>query len=153
MQDEERAIIAGDFANRLRKNLKKFRRWADREGLEAYRIYDADLPEYAAAIDLYGGYALVQEYQAPKSISEKTAHQRMLNLLAAVVQVLEIPGENVILKVRERKKGDSQYEKLDETKRTLLVREYGISFIAESNEDGLCFKKRPQRRELNSFNI
>ncbi len=149
MQDEERAIIAGDFANRLRKNLKKFRRWADREGLEAYRIYDADLPEYAAAIDLYGGYALVQEYQAPKSISEKTAHQRMLNLLAAVVQVLEIPGENVILKVRERKKGDSQYEKLDETKRTLLVREYGISFIVnlwDYLDTGLFLDHRLVRR-------
>ena len=145
----EKAIIAADFANRLRKNLKRLGNWAQREGLEAYRIYDADLPDYAAAIDLYGSYVLVQEYQAPKTIPANVAHRRLLNMIAAVAEVLEVPGENIVLKVRERKKGDSQYEKLSETKRTLLIREYGCCFIVnlwDYLDTGLFLDHRLARR-------
>ncbi len=145
----EKAIIAADFANRLRKNLKRLGKWARREGLEAYRVYDADLPDYAAAIDLYGSYVLVQEYQAPKTIPANVAHRRLLNMIAAVAEVLEVPGENIVLKVRERKKGDSQYEKLSETKRTLLVREYGCCFIVnlwDYLDTGLFLDHRLARR-------
>ncbi len=145
----EKAIIAADFANRLRKNLKRLSKWARREGLEAYRIYDADLPDYAAAIDLYGNYVLVQEYQAPKTIPVNVAHRRLLNMIAAVAEVLDVPGENIVLKVRERKKGDSQYEKLSETKRTLLIREYGCCFIVnlwDYLDTGLFLDHRLARR-------
>jgi 23S rRNA (guanine2445-N2)-methyltransferase / 23S rRNA (guanine2069-N7)-methyltransferase len=41
------------FANRLAKNLKKQQAWADRNGISCYRLYDADMPEYAFAIDIY----------------------------------------------------------------------------------------------------
>ncbi len=122
-------IIAEDFANRLKKNIAKLSKWAKREGLEAYRIYDADLPDYAAAIDRYGDYIVIQEYAAPKNIPAQKAHQRLLNMISAVVQVTGVAGENVILKVREKKRGDSQYEKIDESRHTLLVKEYGISFV------------------------
>jgi 23S rRNA (guanine2445-N2)-methyltransferase / 23S rRNA (guanine2069-N7)-methyltransferase len=41
------------FANRLGKNFKKQQAWADRSGVSCYRLYDADMPEYAFAIDVY----------------------------------------------------------------------------------------------------
>ncbi len=53
-------MLAEDFANRLRKNLKKFEKWARREGIECYRLYDADLPEYNVAIDRYADWVVVQ---------------------------------------------------------------------------------------------
>jgi 23S rRNA (guanine2445-N2)-methyltransferase / 23S rRNA (guanine2069-N7)-methyltransferase len=56
------------FANRLQKNLKQLGKWAKREGVDCYRVYDADMPEYAMAIDLYHDWVHVQEYAAPKSI-------------------------------------------------------------------------------------
>ena len=42
------------FANRLRKNLQRLDPWAEREHIDCFRVYDADMPEYAFAIDLYG---------------------------------------------------------------------------------------------------
>jgi 23S rRNA (guanine2445-N2)-methyltransferase / 23S rRNA (guanine2069-N7)-methyltransferase len=102
------------FANRLRKNLKHLGKWARREGIDCYRLYDADLPEYAVAVDLYQGEKLwvhVQEYQAPKTVDEEKARQRLMEALAVIPKVLEIPLEQLFYKVRQRQKGKAQYEK------------------------------------------
>ena len=82
------------FANRLRKNLKQLGKWAEREKLCCYRLYDADMPEYALAIDLYQGaarWAHVQEYAAPKSIDPDKASERLQEALSAIPGVLGIP--------------------------------------------------------------
>lgn len=60
--------IGADFANRLRKNEKKLAKWAKQEGVECYRLYDADLPEYNVAVDRYADYVVVQEYAPPKTV-------------------------------------------------------------------------------------
>jgi 23S rRNA (guanine2445-N2)-methyltransferase / 23S rRNA (guanine2069-N7)-methyltransferase len=102
------------LANRLRKNLKHLGKWARREGINCYRLYDADLPEYAVAVDLYQGDKLwvhVQEYQAPKTVDEEKARQRLMEALAVVPQVLEIPVAQLFYKVRQKQKGRAQYEK------------------------------------------
>ncbi|MEN8169792.1 MAG: bifunctional 23S rRNA (guanine(2069)-N(7))-methyltransferase RlmK/23S rRNA (guanine(2445)-N(2))-methyltransferase RlmL [Pseudomonadota bacterium] len=102
------------FANRLRKNLKHLGKWVRREGINCYRLYDADLPEYAVAVDLYQGEKLwvhVQEYQAPKTVDAEKARQRLMEALAVIPQVLEIPVEQLFYKVRQKQKGRAQYEK------------------------------------------
>lgn len=104
-------------ANRLRKNLKELSRWAAREGVTCYRVYDADMPEYALAIDLYHDvygerWVNVQEYAAPPKIDPEAAHRRLREALAVLPEVFEVTPEHIFLRVRERKKGDSQYEKL-----------------------------------------
>ncbi len=104
------------FANRLRKNLKHLGKWARREGIDCYRLYDADLPEYAVAVDLYRGDKLwvhVQEYQAPKTVDAEKARQRLMEALAVIPQVLEIPVAQLFYKVRQKQKGRAQYEKQD----------------------------------------
>jgi 23S rRNA (guanine2445-N2)-methyltransferase / 23S rRNA (guanine2069-N7)-methyltransferase len=126
---EQALKVAPEFANRLLKNIKHLDKWAKREGLEAYRIYDADLPNYAAAIDRYADYIVVQEYAAPKTIPVNVAKQRLLDMLQVIVAVTGVAGDHVILKVRERKRGDEQYEKIDESKHTLIIEEYGIGFV------------------------
>ncbi|MBP3861516.1 MAG: bifunctional 23S rRNA (guanine(2069)-N(7))-methyltransferase RlmK/23S rRNA (guanine(2445)-N(2))-methyltransferase RlmL, partial [Pseudomonas sp.] len=74
------------FANRLQKNLKALGKWVKREGIDCYRVYDADMPEYAMAIDLYHDWVHVQEYVAPKSIDPVKASERMFDALAAIPQ-------------------------------------------------------------------
>ncbi|MGM0593840.1 MAG: bifunctional 23S rRNA (guanine(2069)-N(7))-methyltransferase RlmK/23S rRNA (guanine(2445)-N(2))-methyltransferase RlmL [Pseudomonadota bacterium] len=114
------------FANRLRKNLKNLGKLARREGIDCYRLYDADLPEYALAVDLYQGEKLwvhVQEYQAPKSVDPDKAMQRLQEALTVLPDVLEIPREQLFFKVRRKQKGKAQYEKLAEAKRFHQVRE------------------------------
>ncbi|MEL6017994.1 23S rRNA (guanine(2445)-N(2))/(guanine(2069)-N(7))-methyltransferase, partial [Escherichia coli] len=100
--------VAEDYANRLRKNLKKFEKWAKQEGIECYRLYDADLPEYNVAVDRYADWVVVQEYAPPKTIDAQKARQRMLDVIAATIAVLGISPNKLVLKTRERQKGKSQ---------------------------------------------
>ena len=111
------------FANRLRKNLKRLAPWTRREGIECYRLYDADLPEYAVAVDLYGPWVHVQEYLAPRSVDADKAEERRQDVLAALPGALQVPAQNVFFKVRQRQKGDHQYQKIDERGTFVEVRE------------------------------
>lgn len=125
---EKPALSAGaeSFANRLRKNLKHLGRWAERNGIDCYRLYDADLPEYAVAVDLYHSEKLwvhVQEYQAPKSIDPARAQQRLREALGVIPALLDIPPTQMHFKVRQQQKGRAQYEKLAERGRFHEVRE------------------------------
>ncbi len=99
-------------ANRLRKNVQRLKKWRIRAGVECYRVYDADLPEHAAAIDVYqevdGARRLflhVQEYAAPASIPEGDVRRRRHELLAAVRAVFDVSVAQVALKTRQRGKG------------------------------------------------
>jgi len=123
------------FANRLRKNLKQLSRWRKQQDVSCYRAYDADMPEYSFAIDVYetvaseqstqeaGRWIIVQEYAAPKSIEAHKVRARREQVLAVLPQVFEVPEAQVILKTRERQRGSSQYEKQSETRRFHEVRE------------------------------
>lgn len=106
---------AAQFAARLRKLAKERRRWASRAGILAYRLYDADLPEYALAIDVYKdaetGEAAVHaaEYEAPKTIDETRAAHRLEDALAVIPPALGVAPERVFAKTRRRDKGGEQY--------------------------------------------
>ncbi len=111
------------FANRLKKNLKQLGKWVKKEGIDCYRLYDADMPEYAVAVDIYRDWAHVQEYAAPKSVDETKAHQRLLEALEVIPGVLGIPEDHVVFKRRERQSGKRQYEKLERSEQMLEVTE------------------------------
>jgi len=112
------------LVNRLQKNLKQLDKWARKNNISCYRLYDADMPEYSAAIDIYRGqtqpgkpdqlYANVQEYAAPKSVDEDKAAQRFKEIELAVPFALDIPVAHISYKQRRRNKGTQQYEKLTE---------------------------------------
>jgi 23S rRNA (guanine2445-N2)-methyltransferase / 23S rRNA (guanine2069-N7)-methyltransferase len=103
------------FANRLRKNLRLLDPWARREGIDCFRLYDADMPEYAFAIDLYGReprHVYLQEYAAPKSVGEEGARERRREALAVLPEVLGVAPGCIHSRTRQAQKGSSQYEKL-----------------------------------------
>jgi 23S rRNA (guanine2445-N2)-methyltransferase / 23S rRNA (guanine2069-N7)-methyltransferase len=114
------------FENRLRKDLKHFGKWARRQDIGAYRVYDADLHEYNLAIDIYESdkrYVHVQEYEAPDTIDPMKAKRRLDEALYIVPQVLEIPPEQVFFKQRRRQKGGTQYEKISTAGRFYQIQE------------------------------
>lgn len=125
----ERSEGARSFANRLAKNHKQLRRWLRREGVSCYRLYDADIPEYNFAIDLYEEaetgrvHAHVQEYAPPATVDARAAKRRRGEALAVVREDLELPRERVHLKRRERQRGRKQYTKLGEDGRGFVVAE------------------------------
>ncbi|GAA0828639.1 bifunctional 23S rRNA (guanine(2069)-N(7))-methyltransferase RlmK/23S rRNA (guanine(2445)-N(2))-methyltransferase RlmL [Marinomonas arenicola] len=137
------------FANRLQKNMKKFKKWADKNNIECYRVYDADMPEYAVAIDIYKDWAHVQEYQAPKSIDPEKAKQRLFDAVSAIPSALNIAESNVVVKHRQKQTGKAQYEKLDQSQHEMIVEEYGCEFIVNLKDyldTGLFLDHRPVRK-------
>ncbi|MCB1757679.1 MAG: bifunctional 23S rRNA (guanine(2069)-N(7))-methyltransferase RlmK/23S rRNA (guanine(2445)-N(2))-methyltransferase RlmL, partial [Gammaproteobacteria bacterium] len=119
------------FANRLRKNFKSLEKWARSEAIGCYRVYDADLPEYALAIDVYESdqrYVHVQEYRAPASVDKALAAARLQAALAEIPGVLGCAPEAVRLKERRRQSGSNQYEKLGSGGDVHIIEEYGCRF-------------------------
>jgi len=117
------------FVNRLRKNLRHLGKWARREGITCYRVYDADLPEYAVAVDLYEGWANVQEYAAPPTVDPAKAEARLRDVMAVLPGVLNLHPGRVVLKVRRRQRGLSQYERLRDRRAFHEVSEAGLRFF------------------------
>ena len=99
------------FANRLRKNLKRFRKRFRKENITCFRVYDQDLPEYAVAVDIYGKWVHVQEYKAPNTVDPEKAEARLKDVLLVLPGLLDTPRENIFLKERRRQKGKAQYGK------------------------------------------
>jgi len=110
--------------NRLDKTRRHLGKWARREGLEAYRIYDRDMPEFPLAIDLYGEALHVQVFERKRPIGE-----RQLQLLSdALLQHYALRPEQLAIKTRRRQRGLAQYEKLAETAPSFEVGERGYRF-------------------------
>ncbi|HHG0612103.1 TPA: bifunctional 23S rRNA (guanine(2069)-N(7))-methyltransferase RlmK/23S rRNA (guanine(2445)-N(2))-methyltransferase RlmL [Klebsiella pneumoniae] len=145
------AMLAEDFANRLRKNLKKFEKWAREEGIECYRLYDADLPEYNVAIDRYADWVVVQEYAPPKTVDAHKARQRLFDIIAATIAVLDMAPNKLVLKTRERQKGKNQYQKMAEKGDFIEVQEYNARLwvnLTDYLDTGLFLDHRIARRML-----
>jgi 23S rRNA (guanine2445-N2)-methyltransferase / 23S rRNA (guanine2069-N7)-methyltransferase len=148
---EGRELGAVSFANRLQKNLKKLSSWKKRNNISCYRIYDADLPEYAVAIDLYQGketWVNVQEYDPPKSIDPFKATQRLAALLAEIPKVLGVAPDHVFLKIRRKQKNTEQYQKLGEQGHFHIIEEYGCKLqvnFEDYLDTGLFLDHRPIR--------
>lgn len=153
------------FANRLTKNIKHLKKWRQREGVECYRVYDADIPEYAAAIDVYvtheSGvpptqhlFAHIQEYEPGKLVDPVKAKQRCQEMMVITHQVLQIPPQHIILKVRKRQRGESQYERFDEQESFYLMREgeayFRINFT-DYLDAGVFIDHRLVRQRLGSL--
>lgn len=138
------------FANRLRKNLRHLGRWARRRQISCYRLYDADLPDYAVAIDLYGEQVQVQEYQAPPECDPRLARRRLREVVTVLPEVLGVSADAVHVKVRQRQRGQAQYQRQDDSGRFFIVEEGGLKFevnLQDYLDTGLFLDHR-QTREL-----
>ncbi|HEX2572034.1 MAG TPA: bifunctional 23S rRNA (guanine(2069)-N(7))-methyltransferase RlmK/23S rRNA (guanine(2445)-N(2))-methyltransferase RlmL [Polyangia bacterium] len=122
------------FKNRLRKNLRHLGKWARRDGVSCYRVYDADLPEYAVAVDLYEDAAHVQEYAPPATVDAARAAARLSDALAVLPEVLGIRPEVMFVKVRRRQRGLEQYERQAAEGAWREVREGGLRFLVNLSE-------------------
>ncbi|QJQ98518.1 bifunctional 23S rRNA (guanine(2069)-N(7))-methyltransferase RlmK/23S rRNA (guanine(2445)-N(2))-methyltransferase RlmL [Halomonas sp. PGE1] len=139
------------FANRLEKNRKRLKKWLKQSGERCYRLYDADMPEYALAVDLYGDRVHVQEYAAPRSIDAAQAQKRLFEALAVIPEVLEVDPTRVVVKRRERQSGRAQYQKQAASGERFEVREGRARLwvnLRDYLDTGLFLDHRPVRRML-----
>ncbi len=139
------------FANRLAKNLKRLARWAERGAVSCYRLYDADMPEYAFAIDRYQSLApeeawlCVQEYAPPAEIEPQAARRRRGEVLASLPEVTGVPPARIRLRTRRRTRRGEQYHRLDERGQFLVVMEGGLRFrvnLGDYLDTGLFLDQR-----------
>jgi 23S rRNA (guanine2445-N2)-methyltransferase / 23S rRNA (guanine2069-N7)-methyltransferase len=150
------------FTNRLAKMAKHYGKWARRAKVGCYRVYDADLPDYAVAIDLYSGagddagkrWVHVAEYAPPRVIDPDRAEQRLTDVLAVVPGVLDVSPDDVFLKTRQRQRGSSQYTRIARSGVVGTVEEGGLLFelnLSDYLDTGLFLDHRSTRswvREL-----
>lgn len=140
------------LANRLRKRGRHLERAARRVGVEAYRIYDADLPEYAAVIDRYGEQLHIAEYRAPAEIPPPVAMRRLRELLLACREALGVPLSHMHLKERFPQSPREQY-RASGADFELIVEEHGLRFLVDLDryaDTGLFLDHREVRRRIRS---
>jgi len=145
------------FSNRLAKNLKRLRGWARRQEVSCYRLYDADMPEYAFAIDQYRtlepaqDWLYVQEYAAPAEIEREAVQRRRGEVLASLPETTGVPPERIRVRTRRRTPRGEQYGKVDERETFHVVAEAGLKFRVNFDDyldTGLFLDHRMTRARL-----
>jgi 23S rRNA (guanine2445-N2)-methyltransferase / 23S rRNA (guanine2069-N7)-methyltransferase len=145
------------FANRLAKNLKRLRSWAQREDVSCYRLYDADMPEYAFAIDLYrviepeDTWLYVQEYAAPAQIEPAAVRRRRGEVLAVLPEVTGVASERIRIRTRRRTRRGEQYGKVGAQGQFHILMEGGLKFrvnFGDYLDTGLFLDQRITRARL-----
>ncbi len=144
---------AQDLVNRLHKNQRQLKKWLAREDIRCYRVYDADIPEYALAVDVYdtseGRWLHVQEYAAPASIDPGRAQARLRAALSVLPESLDTDPARMVFKLRQRQRGERQYERLGEQGQFLEVREGPCRLLVNLTDyldTGLFLDHLPVRR-------
>jgi 23S rRNA (guanine2445-N2)-methyltransferase / 23S rRNA (guanine2069-N7)-methyltransferase len=151
------------FANRLAKNLKKQQPWADRSGISCYRLYDADMPEYAFAIDMYrtidgasgavASWLYVQEYAAPAEIEDEKVRRRRGEALSTLSDVTGVATDHIRIRTRRKTRRGEQYSKLQDRSEPEyhVVLEDGLRFLVNFEDyldTGLFLDHRKTRARL-----
>lgn len=140
-----------DFANRLMKNWSALETWIKAENISCFRLYDADIPEFNLAIDLYEGWIHVQEYAPPPEIDTHKAEQRFTLALQVIRTVFSVPRSRLFIKTRKKQKGDQQYQKKPGQGDLYEVREGGARFLVNFTDyldTGLFLDHRITRARL-----
>ncbi|NWK78427.1 class I SAM-dependent methyltransferase [Aquitalea sp. LB_tupeE] len=139
------------FANRLQKNYKHYAKWASRQGLDAWRVYDKDVPQFPLAVDLYGERVHLQEYDTGWEMEDDVYQQWIAAIMAAIAEVTGRDPSAITLKSRRRQKGVSQYEKVGKLGDDFIVQEFGQRFIVNLDaylDTGLFLDHRNTRKRV-----
>lgn len=133
--------------NRLDKNQRQLGKWARREGLEAFRLYDRDMPEFPLAIDRYGNALHAQVFERKRPLEEA----QLEAIRDALMEHFDLRPEQIALKTRKRQRGLAQYEKLAERAPSFKVRERHLQFEVNLHrylDTGLFLDHRDTRHRI-----
>ena len=138
----------GDFRRRRAQRFKHLAKWARRQGIEAFRVYDRDIPEIPLAIDWYAGWLHAAEYDRPHERTEIEHEVWLDRMIEAAAAELGVPADRTFLKARRRQRAGEQYEKLAERKAMVTVHEGGLAFdcnLSDYVDTGLFLDHRITR--------
>ena len=139
------------FANRLRKNVRRLESWAKQQKINAYRLYDADIPEFALAVDRYADFLHVTVDRAPENVDPRLAKERIDIALIAMEQICKVPADHIVVKQRQRQKGSAQYESHDTDDARFAVHEDDLKYwirLGAYHDTGLFLDGRNIRQKI-----
>lgn len=144
--------VSSDFENRLARNAKHRVKWAERQGLTAYRVYDLDIPEWPFAVDRYGEFVHVMEYPRRKALRDGSIVEAREAVVQAIARVLAVEPAKIFTKTHEPKPwGRGQYERVSTDASKVLVREHGLTFecnLSDYLDTGLFLDHRKTRERV-----
>ncbi len=147
---EAQRAAGADFANRVRKNQRRLKGWAKQHQIDAYRVYDHDLPEFAASIERYADWLLIQESAPPRSVDASKAAERSALMQALSAEVLGVDPQKVVYQQRFRQRAGQRYQR-EEQRHDVIVREGAARFavrLGAYHDTGLFLDHRPTRLAL-----
>ncbi len=152
----DRSLDAGaeQFANRLRRDLRHIGRTMRRQGIACYRLYDADLPDYNLAVDVYDDWAHVQEYAPPREVPPELAAARLARAVTIVSDTVGVDQAHVVVKQRRRQRGAAQYERRAAGGDLIPVEEDDLTYLVNLTDyldTGLFLDQRETRRLVRSL--
>ena len=142
------------FANRLGKNAKHLMKWARRHNIEAWRLYDKDIPQVPFAVDVYGAHIHLQEYDTGWLMQAEEYEAWLAEVVAAVCFVSGFDAGQVHIKRRERQKGREQYEKTGRQGEDFYISEHGRRFWVNLDkylDTGLFLDHRNTRQQVGNL--
>lgn len=140
------------FANRIEKNHRHLRKWAKREGISCFRVYDRDIPELPLVLDVYEDHAHLQEYSRIEADGERREWRRAMH--AAAAGATGIPLSDVAFKERHGQRPEAQYRKVDARAQDLVVTEGGLRFVVNLTDyldTGLFLDHRQTRARVRAL--
>ena len=137
------------LGNRVAKNARHLRKWARREGVSCYRLYDRDIPEIPLAIDWYEGRLYVAEFV--RAGAEPRPEAWLDEMAAGAARALAVATDKVFTKQRQRQRGRPQYQRLAVTGARFVVEEGGHQFyvnLVDYLDTGLFLDHRRTRARV-----
>ncbi|MFN0213548.1 MAG: class I SAM-dependent methyltransferase [Saprospiraceae bacterium] len=137
------------FKNRLSKNFRHFGKWARRQGITCFRVYDNDIPGTPLAVDIYERVAHIAEYERDHGMDPDQHSAWLAECVQVVSEVLDIHPDSIFLKYRQRQKGLRQYERFSRAGSEYIVHENGLNFLirpADYLDVGLFLDHRNTRQ-------
>jgi len=138
VMDAKTSAQAVMLANRLQKRFRHLKKWAQRTGVDAFRLYDKDIPEIPLVLDFYGDCSLPHDdlnagwavsgalYKRPYEKDEDDEELWLSAMKESIAGALGVCVDHVFLKQRQRQRGDSQYEKMSDARFEKIVSEGGL---------------------------
>lgn len=141
-----------EFKNRLNKVYKHQKKWARRNRISCFRIYDKDIPSDPLVVDIYGAYLHIAEYHSKHQLSDEEHETWWQARIQDSSEVCEIPLEHIFTKKRQRwNRRSEQYEKFDQASFITWQQENDLWFkinLTDYLDTGLFLDHRPLRKQV-----
>jgi 23S rRNA (cytosine1962-C5)-methyltransferase len=147
------------LANRLQKRWSQLRKWAQRGGIEAFRVYERDIPEFPLVVDWYAGDVVAWLHPRTRDDTPAKASEHRARCVAEIRQGLQVGEGRLFLKTRRRQRHRreagaaelpeaGQYERTGSANAVRVVAEQGLRFevnLSDYLDTGLFLDHRMTR--------